>query len=110
MSQGPILVIADRRATGVLTALARASVFPVVEARWRDAGSAISSGEPAAVILANERPVEDVAAAIDAALASLPGPIVPVFALVPHGTPPPVAPAAPVAVDRADALLAPRLR
>src|SRR5258708_27158472 len=100
MSQGPILVIADRRATGVLTALARASVFPVVEARWRDAGSAIASVEPAAVILANEHPVDGVASAIEAALASLPGPIVPVIALVPDGTQPAVALAAPVAADR----------
>ena len=50
--QGPILVVAEKPAAGLVQAFTAAGAFPVVEARWRDAPDAVASIKPSAVVLA----------------------------------------------------------
>jgi hypothetical protein len=50
--QGPFAVIADSQAPDVVDALRAAGAFPIVEASWADAPSALASVEPEAVVLA----------------------------------------------------------
>src|ERR1700740_2792702 len=54
--QGPFVVIADSPAPDVIDALRAAGGFPIIEANWTDAQSALSSVEPEAVVLAESCP------------------------------------------------------
>ena len=51
--QGPFLVVADSPAPDVVEALRAAGAFPIVEADWRDAATAVGSVEPEGVVLAD---------------------------------------------------------
>jgi hypothetical protein len=50
--QGPFAVIADTSAPDVVDALRAAGAYPIVEASWADAPSALATIEPEAVVLA----------------------------------------------------------
>ena len=50
--QGPIVVVAEKPAEGLVQAFTVAGAFPVVEARWTDAPGAVASIKPSAVVLA----------------------------------------------------------
>ncbi len=62
--QGPFAVIADSPAPDVVDALRAAGAFPIIEATWTDAPSALASVEPEAVILAEPCPDRARAAAL----------------------------------------------
>ena len=51
--QGPFLVVADSPAPDVVDALRAAGAFPIVEADWPDAATAVASVEPEGVVLAD---------------------------------------------------------
>lgn len=57
--QGPIVVVSEHPATELVAALQAAGALPVVEASCTDAPDAISSIEPAAIVLAEPAPVLD---------------------------------------------------
>lgn len=50
--QGPIVVVAEKPAEGLVQAFIAAGAFPVIEARWADASGAVASIKPSAVVLA----------------------------------------------------------
>jgi hypothetical protein len=54
--QGPFAVIADSPAPEVVDALRAAGAFPIIEATWSDAPTALAAVEPEAVILADACP------------------------------------------------------
>ncbi len=62
--QGPFAVIADSPAPEVVDALRAAGAFPIIEATWSDAPSALAAVEPEAVILADACPDRSRAAAL----------------------------------------------
>lgn len=49
--QGPLVLITEKPAAGLLQALTDAGAFPIVEARWADAIAALKSIQPAAVVI-----------------------------------------------------------
>jgi hypothetical protein len=59
--QGPFAVIADTSAPDVVDALRAAGAYPIIEASWADAPSALAAIEPEAVVLA-EPPADRAAA------------------------------------------------
>lgn len=82
--QGPIIVVAETPATDLLEALHAAGAFPVVEAKWADAPTALVSVKPAAVVIAEPGAPKSESSARMFCLqvATATGPIVPVVALV----------------------------
>jgi len=82
--QGPIVVVAEQPATGLIEALSAAGAFPIVEAKWTDAPTAFVSVKPAAVVIAEPgQPVsESSARMLCLQLATTAGPIVPAIARV----------------------------
>ena len=62
--QGPFAVIADSPAPDVVDALRAAGAFPIIEATWTDAPTALASVEPEAIILADACPDRTRAAAL----------------------------------------------
>ncbi|HXW40681.1 MAG TPA: GGDEF domain-containing protein [Xanthobacteraceae bacterium] len=67
--QGPFAVIADSQAPGVVEALRAAGAFPIIEATWSEAATALGSVEPEALILADPCPDRARAAALAEVLA-----------------------------------------
>ena len=51
--QGPFVVVADSPAPDIVTALRTAGAFPIIEADWAEAPTAITSVEPEAIVLAD---------------------------------------------------------
>jgi GGDEF domain-containing protein len=84
--QGPMLVVADSPATGLVDALVAAGAFPIVETTWADAPTAFVSVKPTAVVIAEPGAPLDEAAArmLCLQIATAKGTIVPVIARV-HG-------------------------
>ena len=69
--QGPLIVVAERPATGLVEALATAGAFPIVETKWADAPAAFLTVKPSAVVVAEaddrverQRPEAELTAAI----------------------------------------------
>lgn len=87
--QGPIVVVAESRADGLLSAVATAGAFPVVDARFDQVLAAIAQVRPVAVVLADAIAAEsETAAALERMAADL-ATILPVVArAAPDGTPP----------------------
>src|SRR4051812_28491351 len=79
--QGPIVVIAEGSAPAVVEALRAAGASPVIEASRSQAGKAIASANPAAIILADADPHPDpkIAKAFERALAGPAAPYRPVI-------------------------------
>jgi hypothetical protein len=82
--QGPLIVVAEHPATGLVEALGAAGAFPIVEAKWTDAPAAFLTVKPSAVVIAEPGPPTDEASArmLCRQVATLKGPIVPVIARV----------------------------
>jgi hypothetical protein len=53
---GPVVVVAEHPATDTVEALGNAGAFPIVEASWADARSAIDEIQPCALVLAEPEP------------------------------------------------------
>lgn len=69
--QGPIVVVADKPADGLVQAFTAAGAFPVVEARWADAAGAVAQIKPSAVVLAEPHgPAASAAPALEAQIAA----------------------------------------
>src|SRR6185312_5386335 len=81
--QGPIVVVAENPATGLLEALSAAGAFPIVETTWVDAPTAFLSVKPSAVIIAEPgaAPNEASARMLGLQIATGDGPLAPVIAL-----------------------------
>src|ERR1022692_3587334 len=84
--QGPMLVVADSPATGLVDALVAAGAFPIVETTWADPPTAFVSVNHTAVVIAEPGAPHDEAAArmLCLQIATAKGTIVPVIARV-HG-------------------------
>jgi len=78
--QGPIVVVADSKAADIVEALRAAGAFPIVEAGWPDADSALAKVDPEALVLADA--CSDVArvTALAERLQARTGPFIPVVA------------------------------
>ena len=81
---GPILVVSDRPDRKLMTALAGAGAFPVVDATLAEAAQAIASTQPAAVLFADPdaAPVQRQADELMDAIDAMPAPFMPVVARV----------------------------
>jgi hypothetical protein len=81
---GPILVVSDRPDRKLVTALAGAGAFPVVESSLAEAAQAIAKVEPAAVLFADPdaAPVQSQADQLMDAIDAMPAPFMPVVARV----------------------------
>ena len=101
--QGPILIVAKAPDHALAKAFADAGAFPIVEASWAGAATALAEVKPAAVVLADAH--ED-AAPLGCDVASV-IPFVPVVARVAADAPPPMPDALPIDIDApAEALIA----
>ena len=81
---GPILVVSDRPDRKLITALAGAGAFPVVESVLAEAARAIAKVQPAAVLFADPdaEPVQSQADQLMEAIDAMPAPFMPVVARV----------------------------
>ena len=109
--QGPLLVVAENPAAEVVDAVAAAGGFPVLQADWRNALTALAEIQPAAVILAEPDAVPD-SKIVDAFRSAVEkaSPILPVVARVRHDTTSPIVMALPIAADAPVNHLVARLR
>jgi hypothetical protein len=84
--QGPLIVVGEQPAPGIVEALGAAGAFPIVEANWADAPTAFVSVKPAGVVISEpgEPPSESSARMLCLQIATAPGPIVPTIAVVDH--------------------------
>jgi hypothetical protein len=82
--QGPVIVVAEHPAAGLVEALGAAGAFPIVESKWADAPTAFVAVKPAAVVVAEpDRPPSDSAARmLCLQIATASGAIVPTIACV----------------------------
>src|SRR5215475_7030412 len=82
--QGPLIVVAEHSAAGLVEALGAAGAFPIVEAKWADAPAAFLTVKPSAVVIAEPGPPANVTSArmLCLQIATVSGPIVPVIARV----------------------------
>jgi hypothetical protein len=82
--QGPLIVVAEQPASGLVEALSAAGAFPIVEAKWADAPAAFLTVRPTAVVIAEPGSPANQASArmLGLQIATLNGPIVPIIARV----------------------------
>ena len=97
--QGPLIVVAEKPASGLVSALGTAGAFPIVETRWADAPSALASIKPAAVILAEADSANPKALVALAQQIGRAEPFIPILARVRDDALPVLADALPVAAD-----------
>ena len=81
--QGPMIVVAESPATGLVAALSAAGAFPIIETKWADAPTAFVSVKPSAVVIAEPGPPRSESASrmLCIQIATVSGPIVPTIAL-----------------------------
>lgn len=81
---GPVVVVAKQPSTDLVEALGKAGAFPVVEASFADASTAIAETRPAALILADAEswPAGSAAISLIKAIETGNGPFMPVLARV----------------------------
>jgi hypothetical protein len=110
--QGPLIVVADNPATGLVEALSAAGAFPIVEARWADAPTAFVAVKPAGVVIAEPGPPmsETSARMLCLQIATADGPIVPTIALARGDLDPAIPVALPAEASLPVARLVARLR
>ncbi len=97
--QGPIVVVAEKPASGLVAAFTTAGAFPIIETRWADAPAALKSIKPAAVVLAEPDAVNSkVAEALAQHLANA-EPFLPVIVRVRDDTEPVLPGALPISAD-----------
>ncbi len=105
--QGPVVVIADQRQSDIVTALAGAGAFPVIEATWAEAPTAITKIGPTAVLLAEpDGPCEP---RLLKTLAAVRAPIMPVVARMSSGSRPACEAVLPTSADASAKRLVARL-
>jgi hypothetical protein len=82
--QGPLIVVAEQPASGLVEALSAAGAFPIVETKWADAPAAFLTVKPTAVVIAEPGAAANQASArmLGLQIATLNGPIVPIIARV----------------------------
>jgi GGDEF domain-containing protein len=82
--QGPLIVVGEQPAPGLVEALGAAGAFPIVEATWADAPTAFVAVKPAGVVISEpgEPPSESAARMLCLQIATVNGAIVPTIALV----------------------------
>src|SRR5215470_17132722 len=99
--QGPVVIVADQSASDLVSAVAAAGAFPVVEATATEASSAIKKIEPAAIVLADAAPTppRKITDALHKVGLKSHGLYLPILARTPPGAEPAVAGALPIAVD-----------
>ena len=112
MSQGPIVVVADRLTVDVVGTLARVGLTPVVEASWHEAAVTVARVEPAAVVLADHSHSSEnkLVGDLETALLTAHGPFIPVLALLDANDVPMLPHAVPVRAAAMETLLPARLR
>lgn len=81
---GPMVVVAEAPAAELVDALGKAGAFPIVEAKFADAASAVSEIQPAALIIADTAPAlsERALKALLKTIETRGGPFMPVLARV----------------------------
>ena len=62
--QGPLIVVAEQPAAGLIEALGSAGAFPIVETDWADAPSAFLTVKPAAIVIADPGAPSNIASAL----------------------------------------------
>ena len=81
--QGPLIVVAEQPASGLVEALSAAGAFPIVETKWADAPAAFLTVKPTAVVIAEPGAANQASARmLGLQIATLNGPIVPIIARV----------------------------
>jgi hypothetical protein len=82
--QGPLIVVAEHPATGLVDALGTAGAFPIIETKWADAPAAFLTVKPSAVVVAEPGPPanDEAARMLCLQVATFNGPVVPVIACV----------------------------
>jgi hypothetical protein len=82
--QGPLIVVAEHPATGLVDALGTAGAFPIIETKWADAPAAFLTVKPSAVVVAEPGPPanDEAARMLCLQVATFNGPVVPVIARV----------------------------
>src|SRR5207237_8279690 len=110
--RGPLVGVAAAPATGLLDAIGKAGGFPVIEANWWRAPSAISDILPAALVLADAKPPADarLVAAVIKKIESRGGPYMPVLARVDDAAEVAIPSALPIAIEEPPSRLVARLR
>jgi hypothetical protein len=106
---GPMVVIADAPAHGLLDVLGKAGAFPIVETRWADAPAAIAEIQPVALAAAG-RPPPHYVRALTRCIETRGGPVMPVIALVDTDGSPSIPDALPIARNDSNVRLIARLR
>jgi GGDEF domain-containing protein len=109
---GPMVVVAEHSATALVEMLRKAGAFPIVDASWAEAPSAIAEIQPAALLLAETAQSPD-ARAVEAVLKKIEtrgGPFMPVLALVDSDGDPALPDALPISLDEPESRLLARLR
>ncbi|HZQ13287.1 MAG TPA: GGDEF domain-containing protein [Pseudolabrys sp.] len=81
--QGPIVVVAEQPAAGLVQALGAAGAFPIVETTWTDAPTAFVAVKPTAVVIAEPGPPKSESSArmLCLQIATAGGPLVPTLAV-----------------------------
>ncbi|MGA8920888.1 MAG: GGDEF domain-containing protein [Pseudolabrys sp.] len=82
--QGPLIVVAEQPAAGLVEALSAAGAFPIVETKWADAPAAFLTVKPSAVVIAEPGPPTNEASArmLCLQITTVNGAMVPVIACV----------------------------
>jgi hypothetical protein len=80
--QGPILIIAAGPTTGLVQVLTAAGAFPVIEAAWADAATALAEIKPSAIVAADPDTAHTAAAQAFAQKLAKAAPIVPLLVRV----------------------------
>ncbi len=82
--QGPLIVVAEQPAAGLVEALSAAGAFPIVETKWADAPAAFLTVKPSAVVIAEPGPPKNEASArmLCLQITTVNGAMVPVIACV----------------------------
>jgi hypothetical protein len=109
---GPMVVVAEKPAAGLLDVLGKAGAFPIIDATWAEAPNAIAEVQPAALLLADTGPAPDprLLHAVIRRLENRGGPFMPILARVTRDRPAAIASALPVSADEPPARLIARLR
>lgn len=79
---GPMVVVAEKSAADLVEVLGKAGAFPIVEATWAEAASAIAEIQPAALLLAEAGPAPEpqIGQAVIKKIEARGGPFMPVLA------------------------------
>jgi hypothetical protein len=97
--QGPILIVADKPAGGLAKALTDAGAFPVIEASWAGARTALTEVKPSAIVISGPDAAETEAAAALTRQAAKAAPFIPVIVRVREDAVPALSDALPIPED-----------